>query len=56
LSASCHSNGQRTSNIPSRSLPLDKINMRFELNRGNGDWNGESVCPVILEIDRPKKI
>jgi hypothetical protein len=56
LSGSSHCNGQRTSNIPSRSLPFDKINIRFELNRDKGVWNRESVCPVILEMDRPKKI
>jgi hypothetical protein len=56
LSRSSHCNGQRTSNIPSRSLPFDKINIRIELNRDKGDWNRESFCPVILEMDRPKKI
>ena len=56
LSRSSHCTGQRTSNIPSRSIPFDKINIRFELIRDKGDWNRESVCPVILEMDRPKKI
>jgi hypothetical protein len=37
LSTSFHCNIQRTSNVPSRSLQVDKGNIRFELNRGN-DW------------------
>ena len=56
LSRSSHCNGQRTSNIPSRSSPFNKINIRFELNREKGDWNRESVCPVILEMDRQKNM
>jgi hypothetical protein len=56
LSTSSHCNRQRTSNIPSRSLPSDKSNIRLELNRGKGDWEGEFICPMILEMDRPKKI
>lgn len=33
---------------------FEKGNIRFELNRGN-DWKGESICPMIPEMDRPKK-
>ena len=45
LSTSSHCNRQRTSNIPSRSLPFDKSNIRLELKRGKGDWKGESFVP-----------
>ncbi len=56
LSTTSHCNSQRTSNIPSRSLPFYKSNIRFELNGGRGDSNGETACPVTLEMDLPKKI
>lgn len=54
LSASSHCNIQRTSNVPSHRVQFDKGDFRFELNRGN-DWKGESNCPMISEMDRPKK-
>jgi hypothetical protein len=54
LSTSFHCNIQRTSNVPSRSLQFDKGNIRFELNRGN-DWKEDAICPMIPEMDRPKK-
>ena len=56
LSASSFESRQSTSNNHPHSLPCDKDNIRFELNKGKSDGKVEFICPRIPEMDRPKKI
>ena len=56
LSTFSHCNRQKTSNIPPRNLKYDKESIRIKLNNCRGDWKGEFICPIIPEMDRPKKI
>ena len=56
LSNSSNGNIERTSNPPAHNFQLTEGNARFELRRGHCDRKGEIICPMITEMDRPKKI
>jgi hypothetical protein len=56
LSAPTNDNRQRTSNIRQNNAKFNKNGIWFELNGDKRSRKRESVCPIIPEMDRPKKI